>query len=91
MAARQVGSERRRGEIAIVSAGTDGEDGPTNAAGAIVDAEVIAGARQLGLNAADYLERNDAYRFFEATGGLLKTGPTHTNVGDLRVVVVRRE
>jgi hydroxypyruvate reductase len=77
--------------IALVSAGTDGEDGPTDAAGAIVDEEIIARANQLGLDAADYLKRNDAYRFFEPLGGLLKTGPTHTNVGDLRVVTVSSE
>jgi hydroxypyruvate reductase len=76
--------------IALVSAGTDGEDGPTDAAGAVVDAEIIARAARLGLNAADFLRRNDTYRFFEATGGLLKTGPTHTNVCDLRVVTVSR-
>jgi hydroxypyruvate reductase len=78
-------------DIALVSAGTDGEDGPTDAAGAIVDPDTIARAKQLGLDAEDYLHRNDAYRFFEPVGGLLKTGPTHTNVGDLRVVVVSRE
>ncbi len=78
-------------DIAFVSAGTDGEDGPTDAAGAIVDAEGIECAKQLSLDAEDYLRRNDAYRFFEPIGGLLKTGPTHTNVGDLRVVVVSRE
>ncbi len=77
--------------IAIVSAGTDGEDGPTDAAGAIINAEVINRAKQLGLNPADYLARNDAYRFFEPIEGLLITGPTHTNVCDLRVVVVSRE
>lgn len=77
--------------IALASAGTDGEDGPTDAAGAIVDGDVITRAKQLGLDAADYLARNDAYRFFEPIDGLLKTGPTHTNVCDLRVVVVSRE
>jgi len=77
-------------DIAIVSAGTDGEDGPTDAAGAIVDDALIAEARRLNLNPNDFLRRNDAYRFFEPLGGLLKTGPTHTNVCDLRVVMVRR-
>ena len=76
--------------IALVSAGTDGEDGPTDAAGAIVDADLIARAAAAGLDAADFLRRNDAYRFFEAAGGLLKTGPTHTNVCDVRVVTVER-
>jgi glycerate 2-kinase len=76
--------------IALLSGGTDGEDGPTDAAGAFVDAQVIAAARDAGLHAADYLRNNDAYHFFEPLGALIKTGPTHTNVCDLRVVVVRR-
>jgi glycerate 2-kinase len=75
-------------DIALVSAGTDGEDGPTDAAGAIVDATVIAAARIMGLDPSDFLRRNDAYRFFEPLGALMKTGPTHTNVCDLRVVTV---
>lgn len=74
--------------IALVAGGTDGEDGPTDAAGALVDAEVIAAAKNLGLGPADYLARNDAYNFFEPLGALIKTGPTHTNVCDVRVVVV---
>ena len=74
--------------IALLSGGTDGEDGPTDAAGAVLDAELIASARQQQLDPADYLERNDAYHFFEPLGGLVKTGPTHTNVCDVRVVVV---
>jgi glycerate 2-kinase len=76
--------------LALLSGGTDGEDGPTPAAGALLDAEVIAACRQKGLDPCDYLARNDAYHFFEPLGGLLCTGPTHTNVGDLRVVVVER-
>ena len=74
--------------IALLSAGTDGEDGPTDAAGAFCDASVLAAARRLGLDPADSLARNDAYHFFEATGGLVKTGPLDTNVGDVRVVLV---
>jgi hydroxypyruvate reductase len=76
-------------DLAILSGGTDGEDGPTDAAGAAADAAVIAAARQLGLDPSDYLARNDAYRFFEPLGALIKTGPTHTNVCDIRVVVTR--
>ena len=74
--------------IALLSGGTDGEDGPTDAAGAIVDATVLAAVERSGLDATDYLARNDAYHFFAPLGALIKTGPTHTNVGDLRVVVV---
>jgi glycerate-2-kinase len=73
-----------------LSAGTDGEDGPTDAAGALIDAAVVAEAARLELDPADFLARNDAYHFFAPTGGLLKTGPTHTNVCDLRVVLVDR-
>ena len=76
--------------IVLLSGGTDGEDGPTNAAGAMIDVKTIARAKQLGINAANYLHRNDAYHFFEATEGLIITGPTHTNVCDVRVVVVDR-
>ena len=74
--------------IAMLSGGTDGEDGPTDAAGAMADAVVLQAARDRGLDPADFLARNDAYRFFEPLDGLLKTGPTHTNVCDVRVVVV---
>jgi hydroxypyruvate reductase len=76
--------------IALLSAGTDGEDGPTEAAGALVTPEIAATARAQQLNAGDYLHRTDAYHFFQAAGGLFKTGPTHTNVCDLRVIVVGR-
>jgi len=78
---------RGRG-IVILSAGTDGEDGPTDAAGAWLDTTTIEESRGRGLDAADYLRRNDAYHFFKLLGALLKTGLTHTNVCDLRVVVV---
>jgi hydroxypyruvate reductase len=77
--------------VALVSGGTDGEDGPTDAAGALLDAAVLAEARRQNLRPADYLARNDAYHFFEPLGALIKTGPTHTNVCDLRVVVVDRK
>lgn len=77
--------------IVLLSGGTDGEDGPTDAAGAMIDSELISLAETLGLDAAEHLRRNNAYRFFEACGGLIKTGPTNTNVCDVRVVVVDRE
>lgn len=75
--------------IAVLSGGTDGEDGPTDAAGAICSAVVQATAQRRGLNPFDALSINDSYTFFDAAGGLLKTGPTHTNVMDLQVAVVR--
>ena len=76
--------------IALLSGGTDGEDGPTDAAGAFLDAQVADAARRRGLDPADFLARCDAYHFFEPLGALIKTGPTHTNVCDLRVVLVDR-
>jgi glycerate 2-kinase len=84
-ALRELGDCER---ICLLSGGTDGEDGPTDAAGAFVTEDVVLVARQAKLNADDYLARNDAYSFFEQAGGLFITGPTQTNVCDLRVVVV---
>ena len=75
------------GGAVVLSGGTDGEDGPTDAAGAVADDALLAEAKRLGLHPRPYLDRNDAYEFFGRTGGLLKTGPTHTNVMDLRVVL----
>ena len=74
--------------IALLSGGTDGEDGPTDAAGAVVDADVVRAARERGLDAEDFLSRNDAYNFFQPLDALLMTGPTHTNTCDVRVVTV---
>jgi hydroxypyruvate reductase len=76
--------------LVLLSGGTDGEDGPTDAAGAWVDPSVADAALRSGLVAREFLARNDAYHFFEKAGGLLRTGPTHTNVGDLRVITVSR-
>jgi glycerate-2-kinase len=75
-------------DIAILSGGTDGEDGPTDAAGAVADADVIREAKKLGLTPEPFLAINNSYAFFERSGGLLKTGPTHTNVMDVQVIVV---
>ena len=61
-----------------------------DAAGAVLTAETLAKVKSLGLKPADFLARNDAYSFFEPLAGLIKTGPTHTNVCDVRVVVVDR-
>jgi glycerate-2-kinase len=74
--------------IVLLSGGTDGEDGPTDAAGAWADAEVLQTARELGLDPQAFLAINDSYGFFTRAGGLIKTGPTHTNVMDLRVALV---
>jgi len=69
--------------VMLISLATDGEDGPTDAAGAVVTGESARRAESLGLGAADYLSRNDAYSFFEGLGDLIRTGPTGTNVNDL--------
>ncbi|MEJ2598497.1 MAG: glycerate kinase [Anaerolineales bacterium] len=69
--------------IALVTLATDGGDGPTDAAGAVVTGETLSQAKQLNLDLEDFLGRNDSYHFFEKLGGLLKPGPTMTNVNDL--------
>jgi len=78
--------------IAALAADTDGADGgagaATDPAGAFVDGAVAAQAKTLGLRASDYLANNDATGFFEQTGGLLVTGPTLTNVNDIRIILV---
>ena len=74
--------------VVVLSGGTDGTDGPTDAAGAIADGQTIARARTVGLDPEDHLHRNDSYPFFEALGDLLITGPTRTNVMDVRIVLV---
>ena len=76
--------------LCLLSGGTDGEDGPTDAAGALLDEEVVRRWIPSKIDTRNYLERNDAYHFFQAVDGLIKTGPTHTNVCDVRVLLVRR-
>jgi glycerate-2-kinase len=79
------------GGAALLSGGTDGEDGPTDAAGAVIDERLMRSAPLDRAAMADALARNDAYSFFAERNGLIKTGPTHTNVCDVRVVVVSRK
>ena len=76
-------------EWVVLSIGTDGVDGPTDAAGAWGDALTLRRARELGLEPERYLEENDSYSFFEKTSNLIKTGPTGTNVCDVRIFVIR--
>jgi glycerate 2-kinase len=76
------------GPVTVLSAGTDGTDGPTDAAGAMGDSTTVSRARAQGLNAAQFLANNDSYHFFEKIDGLIKTGPTGTNVMDVRIVLV---
>lgn len=74
--------------ITFLSAGTDGTDGPTDAAGAIVDGSTIDHAGEKGLSAAVYLKNNDSYTFFKNTGELLMTGSTGTNVMDIQIILL---
>lgn len=75
-------------DVLVAALGTDGTDGPTDAAGAIVDGGTVARGLALGLDALSHLQRNDAYPFLQATGDLLVTGPTGTNVADLVLTLV---
>jgi glycerate-2-kinase len=75
--------------MALVSGGTDGEDGPTQAAGAILNESIVARMEASKLDEQDYLQRFDSYNFFEQADGLLVTGPTGTNVCDLRVALAK--
>jgi len=74
--------------VCVLSGGTDGEDGPTDAAGAVADARTLDRAATLGLDPAAFLARHDSYPFFEQTGDLIRTGLTDTNVTDVRVILV---
>lgn len=83
-AAKDISRDRN---IVILAAGTDGTDGPTDAAGAVVDSDTIERAIEKGLDPKAYLANNDAYHFFKKLNDLIITGPTNTNVMDLRIVL----
>lgn len=83
----KLGAEGLR-QVVVLSGGTDGEDGPTDAGGAVADEETWRKAALLGLSPTAFLARHDAYHFFEATGDLIRTGLTETNVMDVRVMLV---
>jgi glycerate 2-kinase len=85
-ACRWMGEDIRR--LIVLSGGTDGEDGPTDAAGAFFDETVQQLVRARGLQPEEYLAINDSYTFFDQVGGLLKSGPTDTNVMDLQIALV---
>ncbi|MFP4383388.1 MAG: glycerate kinase [Spirochaetia bacterium] len=76
--------------ITYLSAGTDGNDGPTDAAGAFASPEVLNGAEQAELDPRDYLENNDSYSFFKRAGGLYRTGFTGTNVCDIQIILIEQ-
>jgi hydroxypyruvate reductase len=80
---------RLGGHAAAASIGTDGIDGPTDAAGAVVDPTTLQRAATAGLASPEtYLAANNTYAFFDALGDLIRTGPTCTNVGDLQVILL---
>lgn len=81
--------EDRDENVLLLSAGTDGIDGPTDAAGAWVTPHSAPEARSAGVEPEHYLADNNAYRFFDRVGGLLRTGPTHTNVMDIQIALIR--
>ncbi len=75
-------------KVVLLSGGTDGTDGPTDASGALADHTTVRRAKTMGLNPNAHLENNDAYPFFQKLGDLLITGPTYTNVMDVRIILV---
>jgi hydroxypyruvate reductase/glycerate 2-kinase len=83
----KLGEDGTRG-VAVLSGGTDGEDGPTDAAGAVADEGTWPAIRARGMDVARHLDGHDAYPLFDAVGGLIRTGLTHTNVMDVRVILV---
>ena len=84
-AAREIAGLPR---VWIAAFGTDGTDGPTDAAGAVVDGRTVAEALQAGLSPVNVLARHDSYRFFKKVGGHIVTCPTGTNVNDLYLLLV---
>jgi hydroxypyruvate reductase len=77
-------------DVLVLSGGTDGTDGPTDAAGAMADGHTRDRAEKFGLAAKEFLANNDSYNFFKPLGDLLMTGPTNTNVMDVRLIMVGR-
>jgi glycerate-2-kinase len=74
--------------VVVASLTTDGVDGPTDAAGALVDGKTLARAGEMGLAPEKFLAENDSYNFFSKLGDLIMTGPTGTNVNDISLIVV---
>jgi glycerate-2-kinase len=73
--------------VIAASVGTDGIDGPTDAAGALIDSTTAARAAAAGLVAGTHLHDNNSYAYFDALGDVIRTGPTGTNVGDLQIIL----
>ncbi len=86
----RLGQDKLEGkDIHFLAASTDGNDGPTDAAGGFADGAVLEKSRQMGLSIADYLKNNDSYHFLDKVGALHKTGPTNTNVCDVQLLIVK--
>ena len=81
--------ENSKQELCLYSVGTDGIDGPTDAAGAIVDSEIIRQYQSSDLNLESYLRNNDSYNFFRKLNALIKTGATGTNVADIQITIIK--
>ena len=75
-------------DVVFLSGGTDGTDGPTDAAGGIVDGETVNIGKKKKLSVDDYLKNNDSYNYLKRTGNLLVTGPTGTNVMDIQLLLI---
>ncbi len=82
------GGADMRHAFTLLACGTDGTDGPTNAAGAIADLQTLEVTNSLHLKPNEYLENFDSYSFFKQIGGLIMTGPTQTNAGDIIILLV---
>ena len=78
-----------QGEWVFLSGGTDGRDGPTDAAGGVVDYNTLEKIKKLGLKPKEYLENNDAYSILKQSQDLLMTGSTGTNVADLQILLIQ--
>src|SRR5690606_12599720 len=76
------------GDVMVAALATDGTDGPTDAAGGLIDGTTVARGEALGLSASAALAANDAYPYLDRVGDLLMTGPTNTNVNDLTLIFV---
>jgi hydroxypyruvate reductase/glycerate 2-kinase len=82
---------KSRGKMTFLSAGTDGIDGNSDAAGAVIDSGTFARSRELNLNPDEYLNNNDSHTFLKKTGDLIVTGPTGTNVMDMTILLIKEE
>ena len=78
-------------DAAVFSFGSDGTDGPTDAAGGYTDGSTMDKLKEAGINIYDVLADNDAYHALKSVGGLIMTGPTGTNVNDAAVLLIRRQ